>query len=83
MEVRFSLQIAWKISLKTNSSPGKPGVDKYVHFSGSISGLRNSLKIATRIFHFSQYSGKNLDMLFEMAKSVEIVIILGKTAILL
>ena len=45
--------------------------------------LQNSLKIATRICQFSQYLGTKLDMLFEIAKSVEIVIVLGKTAILL
>ena len=44
--------------------------------------LRNSLKIATRICQFSQYLGTKLDMLFEIAKSVEIIIILGKPAIL-
>ena len=31
---------------------------------------------------FGQYLGTKLDMLFEIAKCVEIVIILGKTAIL-
>ena len=36
---------------------------------------------ATRICQFSQYLRTKLDMLFETAKSVEIVIILGKTAI--
>ena len=44
--------------------------------------LRNSLKIATRIFQFSQYLETKLDMLFEIATSVEIVMILEKTAIL-
>ena len=39
------------------------------------------IKIATGICQFSQYLGTKLDMLFEMVKSVEIVIILGKTAI--
>ena len=61
----------------------KSRVDRYVyiHFSGPIC-LRNSLKMATRIGQFSQYLGTKLDMLFEIAKWVEIVIILGKTAIL-
>ena len=36
------------------------------------------LKIASRICQFSQYSGTKLDMLFEIAKSVEIVKISGK-----
>ena len=40
------------------------------------------IKIATRICQFSQYLGTTLDMLFEIAKSVEMVINLGKTAIL-
>ena len=45
--------------------------------------LQNSLKIvATRICQFSQYLGTELDMLLEIAKSDEIVIILQKTAIL-
>ena len=44
--------------------------------------LRNSLKIATRICQFSQYLGTKLEMLFEIAKCVEMVIILGKTGIL-
>ena len=39
----------------------------------------NSLKIATRICQFSQYLGTKLDMLFEIAKSVEVVIVVGKT----
>ena len=41
-----------------------------------------TLKIATRICQFSQYLGRQLDMLFEIIMSVEILIILGKTAIL-
>ena len=41
----------------------------------------NVIKIATRICQFSQYLGTKLDMLFEIAKSDDIVIILGKTAI--
>ena len=41
-----------------------------------------SLKIATRICQYSQYVGTKRDMLFDMAKSVEIVIILRKAAIL-
>ena len=57
-------------------------VDRYVHFSGPLDkGLRNSLQIAIRICQFSQYLGTKVDMLFEIAKSVETVIILGKTAI--
>ena len=44
--------------------------------------LRNSLKIASRICQFSQYLRTKLDILFEIAKLVEIVIILGNTAIL-
>ena len=40
--------------------------------------LRNSLQIATKICQFRQYLGTKLDILFETAKSVEIVIILGK-----
>ena len=60
------------------------GVDRYVHLSGRWSHLclRNYFKIATKICQFSQYLGTELDMLFEIAKSVEIVRILGKTAIL-
>ena len=38
--------------------------------------------ISTRIRQFNQYLGTKLDMLLEIAKSVETVIILGKTAIL-
>ena len=49
----------------------------YVHFYGPIFFM-NSLKIATRICQVSQYLGTKLDMQFERAKSVEIVIILGK-----
>ena len=41
-------------------------------------GLRNSLKIATKIWQLSQYLRTNLDILFEISKSVEMVIILGK-----
>ena len=37
------------------------------------------IKIATRIGQFSQYLEAKLDMSFDIAKSVEIVIILGKT----
>ena len=44
--------------------------------------LPNSLKIATRICQFSQYLGTKHAMLFEIAKSVEIVTILRKTFIL-
>ena len=40
------------------------------------------IKIASRICQFSQYLGTKLDMLFGIAKSVAIVIISGKTAIL-
>ena len=40
------------------------------------------IKIATKICQFSHYLATKLDMLFEIAKSLEIVIILGKTAIL-
>ena len=40
--------------------------------------LQNPLKIVTRICQFSQYLETKLLMLFEIAKSVEIVIILGK-----
>ena len=40
--------------------------------------LSKTLKI---IFQFSQYLGTKLDMLFEIAQSVEILIILGNTAI--
>ena len=40
------------------------------------------IKIATKICQFSQYLGTKLDILFEIVKSLEIVIILGKTAIL-
>ena len=62
------------------------GVVRYVHLvvpSWSLC-LRNSLKIATRTCQFSQYLGKKLDMLFDIAMLVEIFIILGKkTAILL
>ena len=36
--------------------------------------LRNSFKIATRIWQFSQYLGTKLDKLYEIAKSVEIII---------
>ena len=56
-----------------------PGVGRYVwcHLC-----LRNSLEIATRICQFSQYLGTTLDMQLEIAKPVEIVIILGKTTIL-
>ena len=41
------------------------------------------IKIANRICQFSQYLGTKLDVLFEVARSVEIVTILGKTGILL
>ena len=51
-------------------------------FQWSYLCLRNSLKIATRICQFSQYLEAKLDMLFEIAKSVEIVIVLGKAATL-
>ena len=47
-----------------------------------VPSLSNLLQKITRIFQFSQYLGIRLDMLFETAKSVEIVVILGKTAIL-
>ena len=57
-------------------------VDRYVYFSGSHLCLRNSLKMAIRFCHFSQYLGTKFEMLFEIAKSVEIVIILGKKVIL-
>ena len=40
------------------------------------------IKIATRICQYRQYLETKLDMLFEIAKSVEIVIILGKAAVL-
>ena len=40
------------------------------------------IKIATRICQFRKYLGTKLDMLFEIAKSDEIAIILGKTDIL-
>ena len=40
--------------------------------------IRKSLKTATRIYQFSQYLGTKLDMLFEIAKSAKIVIILEK-----
>ena len=49
-----------------------------MHFRCPIFCLRNSLKISTRICQFSQHLGTKLDMLFEIAKSVEIVIILEK-----
>ena len=39
---------------------------------------RNSLQMAIRICQFSQYLGTKLDMLFEIAKSVEIFILLAK-----
>ena len=39
------------------------------------------IKIATKICQFNQYVGTKVDMLFEIVKSVEIIIILGKTAI--
>ena len=61
-------------------------VDSYVHFSGHtfVYGIpgRNSLQIATSICHFSQYLGTKFHTLFKIAKSNEIVIILGKTAML-
>ena len=38
----------------------------------------NSCEIATRICQFSQNFGTNVSMLFEIVKSVEIVITLGK-----
>ena len=40
--------------------------------------LQNSLKIANKISQFSQYLGTKLDMLFEIANSVQIIIILEK-----
>ena len=40
-------------------------------------------KLITGICQFSLYLMTKLDILFEIAKTVEIVIILGKTAILL
>ena len=40
------------------------------------------IKNSTKICQFSECLGTKLDMLFEIAKSVEILIILGKTAIL-
>ena len=58
------------------------GMDRYLYFSGLIIVLSLSFKIASRIFQFSQYLGRKLGMLFKIAQSVEVVIILGKTAIL-
>ena len=49
----------------------KSRVNRYVQFNGPIFP-RNSLKIAIRICHFSQYLGTKLEKLFEIAKSVEI-----------
>ena len=46
----------------------------------SLLCLQNSLKIAVKICQFSQYFGTKLDMVFEIAKSVEIVKILGKNS---
>ena len=40
--------------------------------------IQNSCKIATKICQFSKYLGTRLDVLFEIAKSVEIVIIWKK-----
>ena len=45
--------------------------------------LENSLKQPLSSCQFSQYLGAKLDMLFKIVKSVEIVIIVGKTVILL
>ena len=61
---------------------GKTRGGQQCTFQWSHLCLRKFIKIATRICQFSQYSRTKLDMLFEIAKSVEIVIILGKTAIL-
>ena len=58
------------------------GVDRYVHLNGPIFVYNIHYKIASKICQFSKYLGTKLDILFEKAKSVEIVIILGKTAIL-
>ena len=55
---------------------------KRVYFFDSLVTTENSLKIVTRICRFSQYLETKLEMLFEIAKSVEIVIILRKTAVL-
>ena len=66
------MNVVWRI----------PGVDRYVHFSGPVFFYEIPLKVATRICQFSQYLGTKLDMLFEIAKSVEIVTILRKTTIL-
>ena len=48
-----------------------PGVDGYIHFSGPIFVCKIQ---STRIWQFSQYLGTKLDMLFEIAKLVEMVI---------
>ena len=55
-------------------------VDRNVYLV--VPSLSTSSEIATENCEFSQYLGTKLDMLFEIAKTVEIVIILGKTAIL-
>ena len=52
-------------------------------YTSMVPSLSFSLKIATRIGQFSQYLETKLDMLLETAKFVEVVIIKGKTAILL
>ena len=59
-----------------------PGMDRYVHFGGSIFVYEIRQKWPPELAS-STNLGTKLDMLFEIAKSVEIVIILRNTAILL
>ena len=74
---------------KQRKDAGNRTLCPYRNFSQAIITLvvstlsTNSLKIAKRICQFSQYLGTKLDMLFEIAKSVEIIIIFGKTCMLL
>ena len=57
-------------------------MDRYVKFSGPIF-VYKFIKNSHKNCQFCQYLRTKLDMLFEIAKSVEIVKILGKTALYL
>ena len=58
-------------------------MDRYLYSTLVVQCLskRFNSEIVTGICQFSQYLGKKLHMLFKIVKSVEIVIILGKTTI--
>ena len=58
-------------------------MDRYVHFSGPIFVYEIHFKKPPEFASLASIlMGKRFDMLFEIAKSVETVIILGKTVIL-